>query len=266
MKKLPAEIVLRLSATWAEVEILTQDNDLLALNKPAGLLIAPDRWDKSRENLMGLLHTGIHLKRPWAQVHGFNYLANVHRLDAGTSGVVLLARNKPALVSLARQFHDRHPRKTYLALIEGALPEAEMEVDLPLAPSVVRPGLSIVDRNRGKPAVTRFTLLEKFKKYSLVKAEPATGRLHQIRIHLKTIGCPLVADQDYGTGFPLLLSQLKRDYRMKPEGEKPLMARPALHAERLEILHPVTGQPLVIEATQPKDFAVSLKYLLRFGR
>ena len=266
MKKIPAEKRLRLSATWPEVEILALDIDLLVLNKPAGLLMAPDRWDKTRENLMGLLHAGIQLRRPWALAHGFDYLANVHRLDAGTSGVVLLARNKPTLVSLARQFHDRHPRKTYLALIEGALPEAEMEVDLPLAPSLVRPGLSVVDRGRGKTARTRFTLVETFKKYSLVKAEPATGRLHQIRIHLKAIGCPLVGDPDYGTGFPLLLSQLKRDYRMKPEGEKPLMSRPALHAERLEILHPITGQPLVIEATQPNDFAVSLKYLIKFGR
>ncbi len=266
MKKMPAEKLLRLSATWPDVEILVEDNDLLALNKPAGLLIAPDRWDKTKENLMGLLHAGIAFRKPWAQAHGFDYLANVHRLDAGTSGVVLLARNKPALVNLARQFHDKHPKKTYLALIQGALPEPEMEVDLPLAPSLVRPGLSVVDRGRGKSAITRFTVMEKFKGYSLIKAEPATGRLHQIRIHLKAIGCPLVADQDYGTGFPLLLSQLKRDYRMKPEGEKPLMARPALHAEKLEILHPTTQQPLVIEATWPKDFTVSMKYLLKFGR
>ena len=265
MKKMPAEKLLRLSANWPEVEILTVDEDILAVNKPAGLLIAPDRWDKTRENLMGLLHTGIHLHRPWARQHGFQYLANVHRLDAGTSGIVLLARNKTALVNLARQFHDRRPKKTYLALISGALPQPEMEVDLPLAPSLVRPGLSVVDRGRGKAAVTRFTLIESFKKYSLVKAEPMTGRLHQIRIHLKEIGCPLVADADYGTGFPLLLSQLKRDYRMKPEGERPLMARPALHAERLELTHPTTGLPLVIEATWPKDFTVSVKYLRKFA-
>ena len=237
----------------------------MALNKPAGLLIAPDRWDKTRGNLMGLIHAGIHLQRPWARERGLEYLANVHRLDAGTSGVVLLARNKPALVNLARQFRDQHPKKTYLALIEGTLPAPTIEVNLPLAPSMVKLGLSTVDRGRGKPALTRFSLVEAFKGYSLVKAEPTTGRLHQIRVHLKEIGCPLVADHDYGTGFPLLLSKLKRDYRMKPEGERPLMARPALHAHQLEFLHPTSGTPVVIEAGWPKDLTVAIKYLRKFA-
>jgi len=266
MKKSPSGNLLRLSATWPEVEVVFEDNDLMALSKPAGLLNAPDRWDKTRENLMGLLHAGIHLKRPWAQSRGLNYVANAHRLDAGTSGVALLALNKPALMNLARQFNDQHPRKTYLALIEGTLADDTVEVDLPLAPSLVQPGFSVVDRGNGKKAVTRFTRLETFKKYSLIKAEPDTERLHQIRIHLKAIGCPLVADADYGTGFPLLLSQLKRDYRMKAEGERPLMARPALHAAGIEIRHPRTGALLLIEAAQPKDFVVSIKYLQKFGR
>lgn len=265
MKKNNASRCLRLSALWPEVEVLVEDPDLLALNKPAGLLIAPDRWDKSRENLMGLLHAGIQLRKPWAVSHGFDYLANVHRLDAGTSGVVLLARNKPTLVALARQFHDQHPRKRYVALVAGRLPEETMQVNLPLAPSLVKPGLSVVDRGRGKAALTRFTVLETFKHTQLVQAEPATGRLHQIRVHLKAVGCPLVADHDYGTGFPLLLSELKRGYKMKPEGERPLMARPALHAARLEIKHPTSGEPLVIEAPLPKDFTVALKYLRKFG-
>jgi RluA family pseudouridine synthase len=265
MKKNSSELLLRLSANWPEVEVLSLDADILALSKPAGLLIAPDRWDKTRENLMGLLHAGIALQRPWAVKLGLSYVANVHRLDAGTSGVVLMALNKPALVKLARQFHDQHPKKTYLALIQGALPEPETEVNLPLAPSLVHPGLSVVDRSHGKSAVTRFSTVEKYRKYSLIRAEPTTGRLHQIRVHLKEIGCPLVADADYGTGFPLLLSQLKRDYRMKPEGEKPFMARPALHAEKLELIHPTTGLPLVIEAPWPKDFTVSVKYLRKFA-
>lgn len=258
--------MIRLSATWPELEVLFEDSDLFALNKPAGLLIAPDRWDKTRENLMGLLQAGIHLKRPWALRRHLDYLANVHRLDAGTSGIVLLAKNKPALVSLARQFHDQHPRKTYVALVQGRLPQPEMMVNLPLAPSLVRPGLSVVDRARGKTSVTRFIELEAYKGYSLVKAEPTTGRLHQIRAHLKAIGAPLVADHDYGSGFPLLLSKLKRDYKMKPEGERPLMARPALHAEKLEFVHPATGKAVSLEAAWPKDFNVAIKYLRKFTR
>ena len=265
MKHASSAQCLRLCANWPDVGILFEDTDLLALDKPAGLPIAPDRRDKSQENLIGLLHAGIHLKRPWARERRLDYLANVHRLDAGTSGIVLLARNKPALTNLVRQFRSQQPKTTYLALVEGTLPNPEMEVNLPLAPSLVKLGLSAVDRGRGKSALTKFSLVESFKGYSLVKAEPVTGRLHQIQIHLKEIGCPLVADHDYGTGFPLLLSKLKRDYRMKPEGERPLMARPALHAGRLEFLHPKTGTPLVIESSLPKDFTVAIKYLRKFA-
>lgn len=256
---------LRLSADWPHVSILFEDDDVLALNKPAGLLMVPDRWDKTRENLMGLLHAGIKLQRPWVQAHGYSYLANAHRLDAGTSGVVMLARKKTVLVNLAHQFNDRHPKKSYLALVQGVPAEPVMEIDLPLAPCLVRPGLSVVDRKRGKPARTRVQVLETFRGYALVRAEPATGRLHQIRIHLREIGCPLIADYDYGSGFPLLLSKMKPHYKMKSDGERPLMGRPALHAERLELLHPVTGAPLVVEAAMPKDFEVSLKYLRRYA-
>jgi len=242
-----------------------EDADVMALNKPAGLLMASDRDDKSRENLLGLIHAGIHLQRPWAKLHGMSYLAHVHRLDFGTSGVVILARNKPALVNLARQFYQQKPRKTYVALIQGTLPQPEMVIDFPLAHSLVQPGVTVVDHHRGKPSVTRVTQLEAFRGYSLIKAEADTDRVHQIRVHLREVGCPLVADHDYGTGFPLLLSELKKHYRMKREGEHPLMARPALHAERIELVHPITSAPLVIEATWSKDFTVAVKYLRKFA-
>lgn len=265
MKKTSAFPLLRLSAQWPAVEMLHQDADVVAINKPAGLLIAPDRWDKTRENLMGLLHAAIRHQKPWVVEHGLSYLANVHRLDAGTSGIVLLARNKAALVNLANQFRGRHPRKLYTALVSGAPPEPEMEINLPLAPSLMHPGLSEVSSSRGKPSVTRVSIVERFKGYTLLHAEPATGRLHQIRVHLREIGCPLVADGDYGSGLPLLLSRLKKHYKLKPEGERPLLARPALHAEQLEFLHPSTGQPVLITAPWPRDLTVAVKYLRRYA-
>jgi RluA family pseudouridine synthase len=261
----PPPACIRFNAAWPAVEILHEDSDVLALNKPAGLLVVPDRWDKTRENLIGLLHAGIGAGRPWATERGLTYLANAHRLDAGTSGVFLLARNKPALVNLVRQFHDQHPAKVYTALVQGTLPKDTVEIDLPLAPSLTQPGLSVIDRGRGKPAHTRFSLLERFRGYALIKAEPTTGRLHQIRAHLKAMGCPLVADRDYGSGRPLLLSLLKKGYKMKPEGERPLMDRPALHAERIELRHPATGAPLVIAAPWPKDLTIAVKYLRKFA-
>lgn len=257
--------ILRLGGLFHTIEVLHEDTDLIAINKPAGMLTAPDRWDRARENLMSLLQSGIRQGRPWAVERGLTYLANVHRLDAGTSGILLLARSRQALTQLADQFRQRHTRKTYTALVEGAPPEPEMEIHLPLAPSLKHPGLSEVNRTRGKPAHTRISVLERFRGYTLVQAEPATGRLHQIRVHLREIGCPLVADSDYGSGLPLLLSRLKKRYKLKPEGERPLLARPALHAGRLELIHPSSGEPVVISAPWPKDLTVAVKYLRLFA-
>jgi RluA family pseudouridine synthase len=242
-----------------------EDAHLIVINKPAGLLLATDRLNKSRENLLGLMHAGMHLKRPWAQARGLSYLAHVHRVDHGTSGIAILARNKSALTQLAKQFRHQKPRHTYVALILGTLTEPEMRISLPLAQSLVHPGITVVDHHRGKPATTHVTLLDAFRGYSLIKAETTTENPHQVRVHLREVGCPLVSDHDYGTGFPLLLSELKKHYRMKPEGEHPLMARPALHTERIELLHPLSGEPLVINAAWPKDLTVSVKYLRKFA-
>lgn len=255
--------ILRLSPSWP-VEILFEDADLLAINKPAGLLVARDRWDKRKENLMGLLLAGIRDRKGWAREAGIDYLANVHRLDRDTSGVLLLAKSKPALVNLVRQFNQRTPRKHYVALAHGALPEEQVTVDLPIAPHPASPGLSIIDRRGGKAAHTILTVLERYAGFSLVRAEILTGRHHQIRVHLQSLRCPVVGDADYG-GKPLLLSRLKRGYKMKPEGERPLIARPALHAERVELAQPTSGAPLRIEAPWPNDLEVAVKYLRKFA-
>ena len=261
---MPPALHVRLSSTWPDVEILHIDEAVVAFNKPAGLLIAPDRWDKQREHLVGLLQLAIRSQRPWVVEHGIAYLANVHRLDATTSGVVLFARSREALAKLARQFGERHPAKVYTALVLGDYPEDEPVVDWPIAPHPVTPGLSVIDAS-GKPALTRFTVLTRFRGYTLVRAEPETGRQHQIRVHLKAVGCPLVGDPQYGPGTPLLLSRIKRSYRMKPEGERPLIGRPALHAESITVEHPLTGQPLTITAPWPKDLTIGVKYLRQFA-
>ncbi len=256
---------IRLSATWPDIEILYDDETLLALNKPAGLLVAPDRWDKKREHLVGLLQAAIRTGQPWIAARGIVQLSNVHRLDAPTSGVILFARTRAALINLAEQFHDRHPAKVYSALTLGAFPEDETVVDQPIAPSSAHPGRSII-ASSGKPARTRFTVLERFKGYTLVRAEPETGRLHQIRVHLQSIHCSLVGDPQYGPGTPLLLSNIKPDYRMKPEGEKPLIGRPALHAESITLQHPMTREPITITAPWPKDLTIGVKYLRKFAQ
>lgn len=229
------------------------------------MLAVPDRWDPSRANLVTLLARALTTPGSWAQKLGLTYLANLHRLDRNTSGVMLFACRKEILVRMVREFNDRHVQKTYLAIVHGAPRKNEFTIDLAIAPHPHLPGLVVIDARNGKPASTTCKVLELFHHHALLEVVPLTGRQHQIRIHLQAAGHSLVADNQYGDGRPLLLSTLKRGYKMKPEGEKPLLARPALHAASLAFIHPVTGQPVRIEAPLPKDMTVALKYLRTFG-
>ncbi len=245
-----------------------EDESLLALDKPAGLLTSPDRYDPLRPNLMKLLHAGIAAQKPWARERDLKYLSNAHRLDFETSGVILLAKSKPALVTLADLFGSDKPRKQYIALASGVPPEEKFEVDAPLGPHPMKLGAMRVDHKNGKRSLTKFEVLENFSNfgYVLLKCEPVTGRTHQIRIHALHAGLKIVADDLYG-GKPLWLSRLKKDYHLKPGAEeRPLISRVALHAEQLQLAHPVNGENLTISAPWPKDLAVGVKYLRKFAQ
>ena len=247
------------------IAVLWEDAQLLALDKPSGLLTSPDRYDPRRPNLMKLLHRDVGRGAHWAQQRGVTYLANVHRLDFETSGVILLAREKPALVALANQFGAGTPEKHYLALVQGTPGRDSWEVAAPLAAHPTRPGQVRVDAKGGRKARTLFEVVERFAGYALVRCRPLTGRTHQIRVHLRHGGLPIVGDALYG-GRPLLLSKLKPDYRFKRnEEERPLMGRTALHAQQLTVNHPVNGEALVITAPWPKDLTVAANYLRRFA-
>jgi RluA family pseudouridine synthase len=248
-----------------EIPVLFEDEHLLALDKPAGLPVSPDRYDPQRPNLMTLLHAAIAGGKPWARERGLNYLMNAHRLDFETSGVILLAKNKPTLVTLADLFGSEKPLQKYVALVRGAPRENSFESDARLAPHPVKAGLMHVDPANGKKSKTRFEVLEKFSGYALLQCEPLTSHTHQIRVHLCHAGMPIVGDKLYG-GKPLWLSRLKPDYRLKPgHEERPLISRVALHAEALSISHPVTGATVTITAPWPKDLKVAVKYLRQFA-
>jgi RluA family pseudouridine synthase len=250
-----------------EIPVLFEDEHLLALDKPAGLLTSPDRYDPERPNLMRLLHDGITAAKPWARTRQLTYLSNAHRLDFQTSGVILLAKNKPALVQLANLFGTEKPEKKYLALVRGEPPDTHFEVEVKLAPHPVKPGLMRADFKGGKHAKTIFDVVENFPRfgYALLGCQPLTGRTHQIRVHASHVSLPIVGDELYG-GKPLWLSRLKSDYRLKPgREERPLLARVALHAEQLRLNHPVTQEPVTITAPLPKDLRVALKYLRQYS-
>lgn len=248
-----------------EIPVLYEDDQLLALDKPSGLLTSPDRYDPNRPNLMKLLHRDIERSAPWAKTRGLNYLMNAHRLDFETSGVILLVKNKPALTSLANQFGSEKPRKTYAALARGTAAEDQFETDAKLAPHPLQTGLMRVSTKEGKRSVTQFRVRERFKGYLLLECHPLTGRTHQIRAHLRHLRLPIVGDRLYGGTF-LLLSALKQGYRLKPgHEERPLINRVALHAEELVIIHPATATETKITAPWPKDMTVAVKYLRRFA-
>ena len=246
-----------------EIPVLFEDEHLLAINKPTRLLTSPDRIDTGRPSLMKLLHDGIAEGKHWAKKRGLSYLANGHRLDIETTGVLLLAKTKSALVQVANLFGCEKPVQIYVALLPGTPPSPRWEVDAPIGPFPGRPGQMRVDPKNGKRSRTTFKVREQFRGYTLVQCHPSTARSHQIRVHLKHWGLPICGDRVYGGGY-LMLSELKDEYRLKPgKTERPLISTVALHAEELTLLHPVTGLELKITAPWPKDFSVAVKCLRR---
>lgn len=257
--------------------ILHEDEVLIAFDKPSGLLIAPDRWDKARANLMTMVHEKLG-----------DHVANVHRLDADTSGVVLCTKTKPALDFVSGQFQGKTAKKIYHALAyvppadeamkvgrvqrdeAGQLP-AEFAVELALGEDEQQPGrMRVFKRRGGKASLTLVHTLERFRDrrgrgFAWVECVPQTGRTHQIRVHLAASGAPILNDPFYGVPEQTLrLSDLKRGYKGR-EDERPLIDRLALHASALTITHPLTREPLTITAPPPKEFEVALKYLRKFG-
>lgn len=260
-------VVIKLSSPatrefW-EIPVLFEDAQLLALDKPARLLTSPDALDLARPSLMKLLHAAIAAKKPWAAERNLEYLNQANELDADATGVLLLAKDKPTFIALANLFSSQKTQLKYLALVRGEMLEQEFEVDAKLAPHPVKPDVMRVDRDHGKQARTKFTLVENFSRagYALLRAEPLAERTHQVRVHASHVDLKIVGDETYG-GKPLWLSRLKKDYRLKPgREERPLLARTMLHAEELTLPHPLTGETLTIKSEWPKDLKVALKYL-----
>ncbi len=249
-----------------EIPVLFEDAHLLALDKPAGLPVSPDRYDldPARPTLLRLLHDAIAAGKPWAKERNLNYLTNAHRLEADTSGVLLLAKSKPVLVALANLFSMEKPVQRYLALVHGTPVQDRFAVNARLAPHPTSPAMIRVDPN-GKKAETVFELVEKFASHTWLRCLPRAARPHQLRVHLQNSGLRIVGDELYG-GKPLLLSRLKKDYRLKAgREERPLISRVALHAEQLELPHPITGETVTITAPVPKELRVALKYLREFA-
>ena len=244
-----------------EIPILFEDEHVLALDKPVGLAISPNPNEPKRASLMALLHAAIAAGKPWASERGLSYLAQSHRLDAETGGVLLLAKSKPVLAALTALFGSEKPLRNHLALVKGVAREDTFEVTAAVASDPLCVGRMRLDSGTGKRARTLFTVQERFKGHALIACQPLTDRPHQIRLHLRRAGLRLLGDHLYD-GPDLLLSQLKPNYRLKPkQTEQPLVGTVALHSASLDLVHPITGAPLSIAAPLTKHFAVALKFL-----
>lgn len=234
--------------------VIYDDAALVAFDKPSGLLVVRDRWDRELTNLVDLVHaTG---SCDWQ---------NVHRIDRDTSGVILFAKSLAALQHVTQQFEQHSVTKSYLALVSPTPKCISGTIDARLADDPQRPGRMIVSQ-RGAEACTEYEVLDDWRgRWAWVRLRPHTGRTHQLRVHLATLGSPIVCDAFYGSPALLLLSQFKRNYRPTRSVEPPQLERLALHAESLAIQHPTTGEPLTISAPIAADLAHALKQLRRYA-
>lgn len=232
-----------------EKNILFENDDMIVINKPAGLLSIPDRFDEHLPSLSGMLEK--RLGKIWV----------VHRLDKDTSGVIVFAKNEVAHKFLSEQFLNRKTEKIYHGLVAGRIWEKEGVIDTPIMEDPKKRGKMITGK-KGKEALTKFEVLESFNLYTYLKIQIFTGRTHQIRVHFQSIGHPIAMDEIYGSGKPFYLSFIKKKYHVGKfqEEEKPLMSRMALHAFSLSFTDK-NGQRLSFEAPLPRDFQAVLNQL-----
>ncbi len=227
--------------------VLLDQQDYTIVNKPPYLSSLEDRANNL--NLLSL-----------AKEANESYQL-CHRLDKETSGVIVLAKNPEAYRNFALQLENREVKKIYNAVLDGRHKFEDFEADEPLNISSSK---SRVDLFSGRASLTLVHTLEVYKKNTLVKCFPVTGRLHQIRVHLAYHHAPITSDPLYG-GNPMFLSKLKRNFNIqKDQEEKPLIARVALHARQIAFKN-LSGEVIEVEAPYPKDFAVLVKLLRKYN-
>ncbi|QEC40743.1 RluA family pseudouridine synthase [Pseudobacter ginsenosidimutans] len=230
------------------LDIIEENDHFVAVNKPSGMLSIPDREGKETS-----------LKQLLREKYGNIFV--VHRLDRDTSGVIIFAKNEEAHQFLSIAFEDRTVEKFYEGIVTGTLPSTEGTIDQPIAENTTKRGEMLIHR-RGKPSITDYKVEENFGKFSLVRFQIHTGRTHQIRVHMQFLGHPLICDETYGDGKPVLISSIKKDYKLSKseEEERPILNRVALHAAELRFTSP-NGTKYVLKAEMPKDMRALLQQL-----
>ena len=223
------------------LDVVYEDADVIVVNKPVGLVVhpAPGHPDGTLVNAL-LYHCGDSL----SGVNGVLRPGIVHRIDRDTSGLIIAAKNDRSHLALAQQLQDHSLARTYEAVAVGGLKEDEGTVDAPIGRHPVDRKKMAIDRKNGRRAVTHYTVLGRYPGYTHVECRLETGRTHQIRVHMASIGHPLLGDVVYGSKKPW-----------------PGLAGQCLHARKLRFIHPTTGKPVEVECPLPDWFQTVLKQI-----
>lgn len=237
------------------INIIYEDDEVIVINKQAGLIVHPARGYKSGTLVNALV---FHSKK-LSTIKSEYRPGIVHRLDRNTTGVIIVAKTDAAHWKLAGQFAERTTQKTYLAVVHGI---PQLSADRINEPIGINPNEreKMVVRYEGKEAISFYKVLEEFRGYSLVELSPKTGRTHQLRVHMRHIKHPIVGDDMYG-GKLVYPWQLED---REPQPENPIMTRTALHAWRLEINHPASNKRMTFEADPPEDMQNFIENLRKF--
>jgi 23S rRNA pseudouridine1911/1915/1917 synthase len=228
-------------------ELVAETAHWIALNKPSGLLSIPDR-EQSEPSLKDLLQ----------EQYGKVWI--VHRLDKFTSGLIVFAKDEATHKLLSRQFEEREVEKFYLGLVHGHPAHTAGSVDAPIMEHPVKKS-TYITHQKGKPSLTDYQVLKEYGLYSWMQFQIHTGRTHQIRVHMKHIGNPIVCDDLYGPNEPVLLSSIKRKkfkLSKEEEAERPLLNRLALHAWKLSFKD-TDGTTVTLQAPLSKDLKAMLQ-------
>ena len=224
---------IELKAQDIPVEILYEDDDIIVVNKPKGMVVHP-----ANGNPDGTLVNAVMAicKDSLSGIGGEIRPGIVHRLDKNTSGAIIIAKNDKAHINLSEQLKNHEIKKTYIALVRGVVKENNATINMPIGRSKKDRKKMDVDKN-GKEAITHFKVLKRYKDCTLLEINIETGRTHQIRVHLSHIGYPIIGDEVYSNG--------KNKWNI--EGQ-------CLHAKSLDFMHPITGKQMHIEAELPEYF------------
>lgn len=216
------------------LEVVFEDDDLLIVNKAAGMVVHP-----APGNYEGTLVNALVAHYPELQQDESDMRPGIiHRLDKDTSGLLMVAKNVQSQAALIEQMKQHKIIKRYLALVEGNVELDQGSIDAPIGRDTRNRQMMAVTLTEGRDAVTHFRVLQRFRKHTLVLVQIVTGRTHQIRVHFQAIKHPVAGDQTYGSGHRLPNGELQRQF---------------LHAYQLELTHPRSGEPLHIEAPLPAD-------------